>query len=271
LLLLLSEALPLLMRGFFLEELILFFKNMFRKKEKTEIDMGKLPDHIAIIMDGNGRWAERRGLARSIGHREGSIMLKKIATFCDEIGIKYLTVYAFSTENWKRPKKEVDSLMSLLLNYLRNAEKELGGRSMRIRVIGDIKGLPDEVQKEIKRVTNLTEKNTGLVLNIALNYGSRPEIVSAFREIARDIREGKINIEEINEKIVSEKLYTSGIPDPDLVIRSGGEKRISNFLLWQSAYAEFLFSDDLWPDFSQDHIIKAIRDYQNRDRRYGGI
>jgi undecaprenyl diphosphate synthase len=260
-----------LMRGFFLEGLILFFKNMFNKKGKTEIDMNNLPVHIAIIMDGNGRWAERRGLARSIGHREGSRTLKKVVTFCDEIGIKYLTVYAFSTENWKRPKKEVDSLMSLLLNYLRNAEKELGGRSICIRVIGDIDKLPVEIQKEIERVRELTKKNTGLVLNIALNYGSRSEIVCAFRKIACDIIDGKINIEEVDEKTVSAKLYTSDIPDPDLVIRSGGEKRISNFLLWQSAYAEFSFFDDLWPDFNQGHIIKAIRDYQGRDRRYGGI
>lgn len=254
-----------------MEELILLFKNIFKKKDMIKIDMDNLPVHIAIIMDGNGRWAKKRGLARNVGHREGSRTLKKVVTFCDEIGIKYLTVYAFSTENWKRPKKEVDSLMSLLLNYLRNAEKELGGRSIRIRVIGNIDKLPTEVQKEIERVRELTEKNTGLVLNIALNYGSRPEIVCAVKEIARDISEGKINIDEVDEKTVSEKLYTSDIPDPDLVIRSGGEKRISNFLLWQSAYAEFLFSDDLWPDFSQDHIINAIRDYQGRDRRYGGI
>jgi len=248
-------------------------ERLFKKKKlaDTIIDKSKLPVHIAIIMDGNGRWAKRRGLSRSVGHKEGSKTLKKIVKYCDTLGIKYLTVYAFSTENWKRPKDEVDTLMSLLLEYLKNAEKELGGNSVRIRVIGNIKGLSPEIQNEIERVTKSTEKNTGICLNIALNYGSRSEITEAVKEIAKDVKKGMVEISDIDENVISSRLYTSGIPDPDLLIRTSGEMRISNFLLWQSAYSEFWYTNVLWPDFSEADLLQAIADYQVRNRRYGGV
>jgi len=249
---------------------VLFFKGLFRKK-KHEIDYGKLPEHIAIIMDGNGRWAKKRGLSRSIGHREGSNTLKKIVTFCEEIGIKYLTVYAFSTENWKRPKSEVDSLMSLLKEYLKNADKELSGKNVRINVIGDISRLSPEIQALTKKVMKSTSRNTGMLLNIALNYGGRDEILKAVKAIAKETAAGKISADDIDEKMISDHLYTSGIPDPDLLIRTSGEKRLSNFLIWQSAYSEFWFTDVLWPDFKKENMLEAIYAYQNRDRRYGGI
>ncbi|HOQ36457.1 MAG TPA: isoprenyl transferase [Acetivibrio sp.] len=248
-----------------------FFKNIFKKSKKKEIDYNNLPQHIAIIMDGNGRWARKRSLPRSVGHKEGAKTLKRITTFCGEIGIKYLTVYAFSTENWKRPKSEVDALMALLLEYLKNAETHIGGKDVRIKTIGDVSVFSDEIKKEIDRVTKLTGKNTGLELNIALNYGSRDEIVHAVKEIAREVAHGKIKTDDINEKMMIDKLYTSGVPDPDLLIRPGGEKRLSNFLLWQSAYTEFWYTDVLWPDFREEHIVEAILDYQNRNRRFGGI
>lgn len=250
---------------------MLFLEKLFKKEKKVKIDDGKLPEHIAIIMDGNGRWAKMRGLSRSIGHREGSNTLKRIANYCDKIGIKYLTVYAFSTENWKRPKSEVDALMSLLLEYLRNAERELGGKSMRIMVIGDVNGLSQEIQDEISRVSELTKNNTGLHLNIALNYGSRSEILFAVKGIIKDIESGKLRLSDINENVISSKLYTADIPDPDLIIRTSGERRISNFLLWQSAYSEFWYTDVLWPDFREEHILEAINEYRNRDRRFGGV
>ncbi|NLP14512.1 MAG: isoprenyl transferase [Clostridium sp.] len=250
---------------------MIFFKNIFKKSQKTEIDYSNLPQHIAIIMDGNGRWARKRSLPRSVGHREGAKTLKKITTFCGEIGIKYLTVYAFSTENWRRPQSEVDALMSLLLDYLKNAETHIGGKNVRIKTIGDVSVFNSEIKKEINRVTKLTSKNTGLELNIALNYGSRDEIVHAVKEIAKKVVQGKIKAEDISEEMLNDKLYTSDTPDPDLLIRPGGEKRLSNFLLWQSAYTEFWYTDTLWPDFKEEHIIGAILDYQNRNRRFGGI
>jgi undecaprenyl diphosphate synthase len=231
----------------------------------------KLPVHIAIIMDGNGRWAAKRGLPRSAGHREGANVLKKIVRECDAIGIKYLTAYAFSTENWNRPKEEVDALMSLLLEFLRNAEKELAGKNIRITVIGDIERLSPEIRKEIERVVNNTSANTGLNLVIALNYGSRCEIAAAAARIAKDVLNGDIKPEDVNESLFSGYLYTKGIPDPDLVIRPSGERRLSNFLLWQSSYAEFWYSNILWPDFSKRDLMEAIGEYQRRNRRYGGL
>lgn len=250
-----------------------FLKNIFirREKKKIDIDYNNLPAHIAIIMDGNGRWARKRALPRSLGHREGAKALKGISTFCGEIGIKYLTVYAFSTENWKRPKGEVESLMALLLDYLKNAETHIGGKNVRIQVIGDVVAFDDEIKREIERVTKLTAKNTGLILNIALNYGSRDEILHGVREVIKDVAAGKLKVDSINEKVLNDRLYTAGAPDPDLLIRPGGEKRLSNFLLWQSAYTEFWYTDVLWPDFKKEHICEAIFEYQNRNRRYGGI
>lgn len=249
----------------------MFFKSKTPKSGDLEIDKNNLPEHIAIIMDGNGRWARKRGLSRNIGHRQGSINLKKISAFCDDLGIKYLTVFAFSTENWNRPKKEVDTLMSLMLEYMKNAEKELGGRGIQIKVIGNVKGLNEEIQQQIKRVDDLTKDNEGIVLNIAINYGSRDEIIRTVKKISSDIKDGLISEDQIDDDMISNNLFTKDVPDPDLLIRTSGEMRISNFLLWQLAYAELWFTDVLWPDFKGDHILMAIHEYQKRNRRYGGI
>jgi len=240
---------------------------LFNKKK--ELDKNNIPKHIAIIMDGNGRWAEKRGLSRSMGHGEGSRTLKKIVEECYRLGVRYLTVYAFSTENWSRPKEEVDELMKLLLEYLRNAEKELAGKNVRIRVIGDKKRLPEEIVKEIERVEKNTENIEGLDFIIALNYGGRQEIVDAVSRLVEDFKAGQIS--SIDEKAISERLYTYGIPDPDLLIRTSGEMRLSNFLIWQSSYTEFYFCDVLWPDFSAANLREAIISYQGRQRRFGGV
>lgn len=238
-------------------------------KKNIEIDVNNIPKHIAIIMDGNGRWAKKRGLSRTMGHREGSRTLKKIVEACYKLGVRYLTVYAFSTENWSRPKEEVDDLMKLLLEYLKNAERELKGKNVRIRVIGERRNLPEEIVNEIERVQKNTEHIEGLDFIIALNYGGRQELVDAVSHIVEDVRAGLIS--EVNEDIISQRLYTSGIPDPDLLIRTSGEMRISNFLIWQCCYTEFYFCDVLWPDFSEEHLIEAIISYQGRQRRFGGV
>jgi undecaprenyl diphosphate synthase len=243
-----------------------------KKKNKAVLEhKDRIPVHIAVVMDGNGRWAEKRGLPRKAGHREGANTLKRIVTECDSLGIKYLTAYAFSTENWNRPKAEVDALMSLLLEFLRNADKELAGKNVRILVIGDTEKLSDEIRREVARVVNNTSANTGLSLVIALNYGSRCEIASAAARIAREVKDGRIDPEDIDERLFSEYLYTKDIPDPDLVIRPSGENRLSNFLLWQSSYSEFWYSNILWPDFSRNDLLEAISEYQKRNRRYGGL
>lgn len=245
----------------------------FKKKvQTTEIKTHiPVPCHIAIIMDGNGRWAKKRGLPRIAGHVEGSRNLKKIVKYCNSIGVKHLTVYAFSTENWSRPKEEVSAIMDLLLNYLRNAEKELGNDNIRINIIGKQEDLPLNIRSEIKRVIELTSKNTGLLLSIALNYGGRDEILNAVNRIVEDVRNGNLKQENIDERIFSSYLYTAGIPDPDILIRTSGEKRLSNFLLWQNAYSEFFFYDEYWPDFKSKHIIETIHEYQKRERRFGGV
>jgi undecaprenyl diphosphate synthase len=248
--------------------MFLFGKN--KGKNKIELDTDNIPEHIAIIMDGNGRWAKKRGLPRSIGHREGANNLKKIVRACDEIGVKYLTVYAFSTENWTRPKDEVDFLMSLLLEFLKNADKEIAGENIRIKVIGEEKGLSSDIKNEIRSLTERTKSNDGLILTIALNYGGRCEIVEMTRKIAGDVKKGKISVDSIDEKMVSSYLYTSGMPDPDLIIRPSGEFRLSNFLLWQSSYSEIWCPDILWPDFSRQDLNVAIAEYQKRNRRFGG-
>ncbi len=238
-------------------------------KKKAELDMNSIPKHIAIIMDGNGRWAKKRGLSRSMGHREGSRTLKKVVEACYNLGVKFLTVYAFSTENWSRPKQEVDDLMNLILEYLLNAEKELKGKNVRIRVIGDRKRLPQQIQKEIERVENNTQHIEGLDFIIALNYGGRQEIIDAISCLFEDIKAGEPI--DICENAISQRLYTQGIPDPDLLIRTSGEMRLSNFLLWQSCYTEFYFSEALWPDFSEACLREAILSYQGRQRRFGGV
>ena len=249
----------------------MWFLGRNKQKKLALNEKGKLPVHIAIFMDGNGRWAARRGLPRSAGHREGANTLKRIVRISNDIGIKYMTVYAFSTENWTRPKDEVDALMSLLTDFLKNADNELSGQNIKIKIIGESYRLSDEIMKEIARVTENTKNNTGLTLVIALNYGSRMEIVNAAVRLSKDVKKGAIKPEDVNEELFSSYLYTAGIPDPDLVIRPSGENRLSNFLLWQSSYSEFWYSNILWPDFSKNDLIMAIEEFQKRDRRFGGL
>ncbi len=243
----------------------------FKKKKAAEIDYNRLPVHIGVIMDGNGRWAKKRGLPRSAGHSAGADTLKKIVTECNKIGIKYITVYAFSTENWKRPKEEVDFLMDLLLGYLRDAENSLAGENVVIRAIGSRKELTQEIQEQIIKTEEFTKNNTGIIMNIALNYGAREELTTAARQIASAVKSGEISPEEITMETVSGHLYTKGQPDPDLIIRTSGEERISNFLLWQMAYAELWFTKKLWPDFNKNDLYQAILDFQSRGRRFGGV
>ena len=242
-----------------------------RKKKKAEIDMNHLPTHIGVIMDGNGRWAKRRGLPRSAGHQAGAETLKKIVTECNKMGIKYITVYAFSTENWKRPKDEVDFLMNLLMSYLLDAERTLAGENVRIRAIGSRAELSREMQEQIKKTEEFTSKNDGIVMNIALNYGSREELVNAVRNISEKVKNGEIQADDIDADTISEELYTKGQPDPDLIIRTSNEQRLSNFMMWQASYSELYYTETLWPDFSVSHLYDAIIEYQKRDRRYGGV
>lgn len=241
----------------------------FSKKNSREIDYDNLPVHIGVIMDGNGRWAKKRGLPRSAGHSAGADTLKKIVTECNSIGIKYITVYAFSTENWKRPKEEVDFLMNLLLDYLRNAEKTLAGENVVIRAIGSRDELSDEIREQIVKTENFTKNNTGIIMNIALNYGGREEIINGVKRAAEDLKNGVIT--DIDDKTFSGYLYTANQPDPDLIIRTSGEQRLSNFLLWQACYSELWFTKKLWPDFSKKDLYEAIADFQHRGRRFGGV
>lgn len=236
-----------------------------------QIDKEKLPKHVAIIMDGNGRWAKKRNLPRIAGHWTGAETLRKIIVFCAKAGIKVLSVFAFSTENWKRPVLEVNAILNLLLYYLKKEVYELNNRNVKIMVTGDWINLPQPIAKQVKESIKLTERNTGLTLNIVLNYGSRNEISNACRNICEDLISGKIDIKDIDESTFSRYLYTKNIPDPDLLIRPSGELRISNFLLWQIAYTELWFTDILWPDFRPEDMIKAFLDYQKRDRRFGGL
>jgi len=231
----------------------------------------RLPRHIAIIMDGNGRWAQKRALPRSMGHRAGVEALRKVVKTCSTLGIKVLTVYAFSTENWSRPKDEVGVLMTLLTEYLKKELQELHQNNVVIRAIGGIADLPREAQRELENSMKRTSNNTGLILNLALNYGGRSEIINAVRTVCQDVLSGKQQIEGINEEQFSNALFTRGLPDPDLMIRTSGEMRLSNFLLWQLAYTEIVVIEDLWPDFGEKTLINAIKAYQKRDRRFGGI
>lgn len=240
-------------------------------KRRAEVDKSNLPLHIAIIMDGNGRWAKKRGLPRSAGHRAGAKTLETIARYAGNLGIRYLTVYAFSTENWKRPKQEVDALMQLLGNYLDDYKKLIGDDNIRIRVIGTQEGLPDEILAKIQTVEQATAHNDGLTLNIALNYGGREEITHAVRQLCEQAARGEMRVSDITEADVAAALYTAHSPDPDIIIRPSGEQRLSNFLLWQSAYSEFWYADINWPDFKPADLDRAICDYQSRDRRYGGV
>ena len=225
-----------------------------------------LPQHIAIIMDGNGRWAKKRGLPRSAGHAAGAKTFKQIARYCNKIGIKYLTVYAFSTENWKRPETEVKGIMDLFRSYLKDVDN-FKGENIRLEFIGDREPLAEDIKKLMEHAEEESANATGLHLNMAINYGGRDEIVHAVKAI---IKEG-ISAEEITEDTVASHLYTSGQPDPDFIIRPSGEYRLSNYLIWQSAYAEYWFSDVLWPDFKPKHLDKALEDFSNRNRRFGGV
>lgn len=237
----------------------------------SNIDKNNIPEHIAIIMDGNGRWARKKNLPRTFGHKAGVEAIRNIVKASSSIGVKYLTLYAFSTENWKRPPEEVNALMSLLVEYLKKEVDELHKNNVVVSYIGDISILPKACQDELESAFSRTKSNTGLRLNLAINYGARDEIRKAIKSIASDVKDGRINIEDIDDNLISSRLYTSNMPDPDLLIRPSGEYRISNFLLWQIAYSEFWFSNIFWPDFSSQDLYRAIYDYQNRDRRFGGI
>ena len=236
----------------------------------NDIDKELMPQHIAIIMDGNRRWAKERGLDPRLGHKEGAETLERIATYANEIGLKYMTVYAFSTENWKRTKEEVGALMKLLELYLDKFLSRESLRNIRIRLLGDVEGLNPSLRDRIYKIVEKSKDNTGLTLNIAFNYGGRDEIVRAVRKISEKVKNDEININEIDEDMVSNNLYTQGEPEPDLLIRPGGELRISNFLLWQLAYTEFLFVDKYWPDFSRKDLLEAIYTYEKRNRKFGG-
>ena len=229
-----------------------------------------VPRHIAIILDGNGRWARRRGLPRTAGHAAGSENFRKIATYCKNIGVEYLTVYAFSTENWKRPEDEVKTIMRLLRRYLNEAIDTMERDKIRMKIFGNVAGLPQELQELVQKTDEISKRYEGFQANICLNYGGRDEIVHAARRYAEDYAAGKAQ-GELSEEQFGGYLYSAGIPDPDLLIRPGGEQRISNFLLWQCAYAEFYFSDVLWPDFGTDELDKAIEAFRRRDRRYGNV
>jgi undecaprenyl diphosphate synthase len=228
-----------------------------------------LPQHVAIIMDGNGRWATRRGLPRVAGHREGVKAARTIVKAADELGIRFLTLYAFSSENWSRPSDEVSTLMSLLERAIDQELAELMAKNVRLKVIGRAEGVPAQVRRGIDRAVSATLANTGMTLIMAFNYGGRDELVDAFRVLAREIQTGCLRLEEIDEVRVSRALYTDGVPDPDLLIRTSGEMRVSNFLLWQIAYTELWVTDTLWPDFDRRELYLAVADFQNRERRFG--
>jgi len=244
----------------------------FRKKKSIDtLDPGNIPQHIGIIMDGNGRWAKSKGLPRNAGHRAGAETLKKIVKYCNKIGVKCVTAYAFSTENWNRPKAEVDALMELLYNYLQQVEEQFGGTNVILKVIGDRSALSDKINAAIDHAEEYTAQNTGLVLNVALNYGGRAEITEAAKALAEKIAKGKRTLKDVSEQDLNDLMYTRGLPEVDLIIRPSGEYRLSNFLLWQAAYAEFWFSNINWPDFSEKDMYQAILDYQKRNRRFGKV
>ena len=234
-------------------------------------EMLNVPEHVAIILDGNGRWAKKRFMPRNYGHMQGAKTVEDMCEVSRDLGIKYFTVYAFSTENWKRPQSEVDALMKLLRKYMVDCLERTAKNNMRVRVIGDKTGLSEDIQKSIADVEEASAGNTGLNFTIAINYGSRDEMIRAMKKLAADCAAGKQDPEEITEQVVASYLDTAGMPDPDLVIRTSGEQRVSNFLLWQLAYSEFYFTPVLWPDYKKETMIEAIRAYSKRDRRFGGV
>jgi len=256
-----------------------FLRNIFKSHKKVtssnkddlQLDMENIPKHIAIIMDGNGRWAKAKNLPRALGHKAGVETIRRIIREGDRLGVKYMTLYAFSTENWKRPKDEVSTLMKLLVQYLKEEISELHDKGVVINVLGDSSRLPKDCIDEIQKAKEITKNNTGIIMNVALNYGGRDEIIRATRAIAEMVALGKIKPSDIDNEIFENHLYTKGMPDPDIIIRPSGEQRLSNFLLWQCAYSEFWYSNINWPDFTEEDLRRAIYDFQNRDRRFGAI
>lgn len=238
---------------------------------KAALDPTLMPRHVAIIMDGNGRWARRRGMPRSLGHRAGVESLREVVKASSDIGLEFLTVYAFSTENWKRPQEEVDSLMELLVEYLYKEINDLVKNNVRVRAIGKLADLPPKAREAVVRAHEMSKKCTGLNFNIALNYGGRAELEDAVRRIGAKVATGDLSPGDINQSVISDHLYTAGQPDPDILIRSAGDLRVSNFLLWQLAYTEFWLTDVMWPDFKRIHLIEAVVDFQRRNRRFGGL
>ena len=234
---------------------------------KELLDMNRIPQHIAIIMDGNGRWATERGLDRTFGHKAGLDTVKKITAECSRLGVKYLTLYTFSTENWKRPAYEIEALMGLVLNFL---EMELfSDNNVKFRMVGDIESLSENVQKKVHYMEDLTSKYDGMTLVVALSYSSRLELTSVTKQIAQEVKDGKLDVNSITEETINQRLWTNYMPDPDLLIRTGGELRISNYLLWQIAYSELYFCDTYWPDFDEEELYKSIYSFQSRQRRFG--
>jgi undecaprenyl diphosphate synthase len=236
---------------------------------KDKIDPKNLPQHIAIIMDGNGRWAKKQGLMRAVGHEKGTKAVREVVEACSEIGVKNLTLYAFSTENWNRPKLEVDTLMKLLVSSLKKEIKTLQDNNIRLNAIGRLENLPKKAHSELSEVIKKTSNNDRMTLTLALSYGSREELTNMVREISEKVKNNEISSKAIDESVINEHLYTRNLPDVDLLIRTSGEQRISNFLLWQIAYAELYFSELLWPDYRKDDLFEAIYNYQNRERRFG--
>lgn len=239
--------------------------------DRFDIANIKLPTHLGIIMDGNGRWAKKRGLPRSAGHKAGGQTFRKITRYCSDIGIKYLTLYAFSTENWNRPKDEVNMLMKYFKEYLTEALSDFRDDSIVVKFLGDMSAFPEDLRELMMENQSLSASRSGMVLNLAMNYGGRDEIVNAVKKISKLVSDGKVDIRSINEKLISDNLYTCGQPDPDFIIRPSGEYRTSNFLLWQSAYAEYYIDSVLWPDYTKEHLNKALVEYSKRNRRFGGV
>ena len=259
---------------------MLMFKGLFQTKSKaknpvvvdtTGLDMNNIPQHIAIIMDGNGRWAKAQGKVSTFGHQAGAETLKTIVRAADKLGVKVVSAYAFSTENWKRPVTEVSCIMELLSRYLTNEIDEFNENNVQVRFIGSREGLPEIVKQKMDHAIEATKDNTGIILNLAINYGGQAEILHAVRSIATEAAAGKLAVENIDNKVVEDHLYTQGLPAPDLLIRPGGDLRISNFLLWQIAYAEIWTTKTFWPDFTPDHLVEAILAFQGRERRFGGL
>lgn len=256
------------------------FKGLFTAKKRTaadivldlqDIDMNNIPQHIAIIMDGNGRWAKAQGKVRTYGHQAGAETLKAIVRAANQLGVKVISAYAFSTENWKRPVTEVNFIMELLSRYLTNEIEEFNENNVQVRFIGSREGLPEIVRQKMDNAVRETAQNTGIILNLAINYGGQAELLQAVQAIAAEAAAGKLKVEEINNAVVEAHLYTAGLPAPDLLIRPGGDLRVSNFLLWQIAYAEIWTTAAYWPEFTPEHLLEAIRAYQGRERRFGGL